>query len=1182
MRVLIVDDHEVVRRGVRSLLLGRYDVCGEAVDGHDALEQALALRPDIIVMDVSMPNLNGLEATRQLRALLPNCEILILSQHESSEMARQAFNAGARGYLVKGSISNDLLSALATISRHEPYFQPDIMDAASPSGLDVLEILQRSAAFERALRESEQLYRSTFELAGVGVAHISPEGRWLRVNPKLCEITGYSESELLQLTFQDLAHPEDLAADIAQGEQIRAGVLDKYSAERRCVRKDGSHIWVNLTVSGVRDSAGKLKHFISVMEDISERRDAEAARSWLAAIVQSSDDAIVSKDLNGIITSWNSAAARIFEFTAQEAVGKSITIIIPQELRDEETHILRRLRAGERIEHYETVRSTKSGKKLNVSLTISPVRDSKGRITGASKIARDITERKQVEKELREGQSQLALALESSRTGMFDWDVIDKTGTWNEQMAAIYAFNPRAERITADEWKGLFHPDDVRRLADEAAHALAEKEQFHFEYRTVRPDGETRWIFSHGRIMRDAHGKPVRLIGTHTDITDRKRIEQALQQRQAELNEAQRLAKIGSWQWLPKSDTMIWSEELYRIAGRDLKSPAVSYGEHATLYTPESWARLQAAVDEALRNQTTFSLELELIRADGTKRWVVANGEARVDSQGSGTALRGTVQDVTDRKRIEQELRQNEERTRFSLEAANVGTWDWDVHTGRVNWSSNMESVHGQSPGSFGASFDSFLQGVFAEDRPKVMQQIDLALSGAGKYHVEYRQHRADGTFGWMEATGQVVFDAARQPLRMFGICANITQRKQAEERERQITNEAVAATAKFRAVFEQTTVFAGIMTAEGILIDANRLSLDACGYRPDEVLGRPFWQTSWWRNFPESQDKIRAAIPLAAQGVPFREMLHYSWADGSERLVDFALFPIVDEAGQILFLHPTGVDITDLKRAEENYRKLVETLDAEVRARTRELEDRNADVLRQSQQVRDLSLLLLQTQDAERRHIARELHDSAGQTLAVLGMSLDQLVFKTEPVDPRLAQEGRKIQDLVRQLQREIRTTSYLLHPPLLDETGISSALRWYVDGLVERSGLAVDLALADDFGRLPAEMELAIFRLIQECLTNIHRHSGSKTASVRVLREDGNVFVEVRDQGKGIAPDRLAEVQSHGSGVGIRGIRERLRQFHGDLKIESNSSGTCISASIPIPKEPSVADVEPLQATA
>lgn len=279
MRVLIVDDHEVVRRGVRSLLLGRYDVCGEAVDGHDALEQALALRPDIIVMDVSMPNLNGLEATRQLRALLPNCEILILSQHESSEMARQAFNAGARGYLVKGSISNDLLSALATISRHEPYFQPDIMDAASPSGLDVLEILQRSAAFERALRESEQLYRSTFELAGVGVAHISPEGRWLRVNPKLCEITGYSESELLQLTFQDLAHPEDLAADIAQGEQIRAGVLDKYSAERRCVRKDGSHIWVNLTVSGVRDSAGKLKHFISVMEDISERRDAEAARS---------------------------------------------------------------------------------------------------------------------------------------------------------------------------------------------------------------------------------------------------------------------------------------------------------------------------------------------------------------------------------------------------------------------------------------------------------------------------------------------------------------------------------------------------------------------------------------------------------------------------------------------------------------------------------------------------------------------------------------------------------------------------------------------------------------------------------------------------------------------------------------------------------------------------------------
>src|SRR5262249_26107360 len=157
-------------------------------------------------------------------------------------------------------------------------------------------------------------------------------------------------------------------------------------------------------------------------------------------------------------------------------------------------------------------------------------------------------------------------------------------------------------------------------------------------------------------------------------------------------------------------------------------------------------------------------------------------------------------------------------------------------------------------------------------------------------------------------------------------------------------------------------------------------LCLEACGYHADEVLGLPLWETKWWRNFQESQDKIRAATPLAARGMAYREILHYSWADGTARLVDFALYPILDDEGRVLFLHLTGVDIADAKRVEENYRKLAETLEAEVRARTSELEQRTVEVLKQSEMLREFSGRLLQAQDEERRHIARELHDSAGQ----------------------------------------------------------------------------------------------------------------------------------------------------------------------------------------------------------
>jgi PAS domain S-box-containing protein len=280
---------------------------------------------------------------------------------------------------------------------------------------------------------------------------------------------------------------------------------------------------------------------------------------------------------------------------------------------------------------------------------------------------------------------------------------------------------------------------------------------------------------------------------------------------------------------------------------------------------------------------------------------------------------------------------------------------------------------------------------------------------------------------------------------------------------------------------------------------------------------------------------------------------------------ISLTISPVRDGSGKIIGASKIARDITQRKRterelreSEERYRMLADALDTQVQLRTRELERRNSE-------LRDLSGRLMESQDVERRHIARELHDSARQTLAALGMSLAELTKKANG-NPALTKSVRSAEELVQHLSKEIRTTSYLLHPPMLDETGIPSALSWYVQGLEERSGLKIGLRIPDNFGRLPSEMELLIFRLVQECLTNIHRHSGSKTAQIEIAREGENVHVAVQDQGAGISPQRLAEIQSHGTGVGIRGMRERVRQFHGDLVIESNGSGTRIYASVPL----------------
>jgi signal transduction histidine kinase len=180
--------------------------------------------------------------------------------------------------------------------------------------------------------------------------------------------------------------------------------------------------------------------------------------------------------------------------------------------------------------------------------------------------------------------------------------------------------------------------------------------------------------------------------------------------------------------------------------------------------------------------------------------------------------------------------------------------------------------------------------------------------------------------------------------------------------------------------------------------------------------------------------------------------------------------------------------------------------------------------------------------------------------------MHLGRIRKDIEKNPGQAATEVQIAEELVQHLVKEIRTTSYLLHPPLLDEMGLSSALSWFVERLAERSSLMVDLRVPDNFARLSPEMALLIFRLLQEGLTNIHRHSGSETALIQIEREGNDVKVKVEDEGNGMSPERLAEIQSLGKGVGIRGMRERFRYLGGDLIIESNSSGTRILATLPL----------------
>lgn len=277
-------------------------------------------------------------------------------------------------------------------------YQPISDDKGQVTGIfveghDVTEQVQA----EEALRESEARLRAIFEQSTGGIVQCDATGRFTMLNQRFCEMVGYTEAELLGMRMQDITHPDDLLGSVAHFRQT-VGNGTSFEIEKRYVRKDGSYVWANSSVAPIHDEAGRVQQVVAMVIDITARKRAEQVERRLAAIIESSDDAILSMGLDGTITSWNQGAERLYGYRAEEVIGQPVMILLPEDRQDEEPRILERIRWGERVEPYETVRCRKDGSAVEVSLTVSPVRNAEGRVIGASKIARDITERRRAER----------------------------------------------------------------------------------------------------------------------------------------------------------------------------------------------------------------------------------------------------------------------------------------------------------------------------------------------------------------------------------------------------------------------------------------------------------------------------------------------------------------------------------------------------------------------------------------------------------------------------------------------------------------------------------------------------------------------------------------------------------------------------------------------------------------
>ena len=557
-------------------------------------------------------------------------------------------------------------------------------------------------------------------------------------------------------------------------------------------------------------------------------------------------------------------------------------------------------------------------------------------------------------------------------------------------------------------------------------------------------------------------------------------------------------------------------------------------------------------INEQLHRDGRWNGELVHMRKDGTKVIVMSRWVLDREANGNARCILETNNDITQPKQTEKALRESEERFRAIVETTPecvklISADGTLLHMNRPG----LEMVGARSADEVVGK--SVYDLIAPEDRNR-FKAFNERICRGEQGSLQFDIIGLEGKRRHMETHAAPLRNPDATIVHL-AVTADISERKQAEELLRRSEE-------RFRALVNASSDVVYRMSPDWSELG----QLDGRGFVADTGAPRNDWLNEYIH--PDDQPLVLQAIRDAVRTRnPFQLEHRVRRADGTLGWTYSRAVPLLNGNGEILEWFGAASDITARKEAEDNFRKLAQTLDAEVRARTRELEE-------QSSQVRELSWRLLRNQDQERRHIARELHDSVGQTLTVLDINLELFMQEAGCRSSEVASKIEEIQKTVQQLHGEIRTTSYLLHPPLLDESGLYSAISLYLQGLRERSALEVRFEISEQFGRLPGELELVIFRLVQESLTNIHRHSESKTASIRIDRESNQIILDIRDQGKGMSSERMAEIQSGRSGVGIGGMRERLRQFEGTMKIESDSSGTRIFATIPLPKSASPED--------
>ncbi len=747
----------------------------------------------------------------------------------------------------------------------------------------------------------ERQFEDTFEQAAVGIAHIGLDEETLRVNRKFCDITGYAAGELVGKPISFLSFAADHRSGASGRKALLEGRLGSHSNEKRYVRKDGSVIWVNRTESLARDETGTAAYFIRVIEDISERKQAEAARTQLAAIVENSNDAMISRTVDGTIFTWNKGAEQLFGYTAQEMIGANTMALMPPDRVAEAIHNRDYLQQGNALSGYETVRVTKDGRRLAVSVNSSPIKDAAGNVTSVASVFHDITARKQAD----EIRARLAAIVDGSNDAIISRSLDLKVMSWNAAAERLFGYSA-AEAIGQDIYALIVPPD--RDAEAEGNRAQLTQEHAVLDFETVRRTKDGRLIdvsLSQSPII-DEHGAMTGVALIFRDIRERKQVETARVQLAAIVENS----NDAIFSRTLDGTILSWNPGAEKMLGY---TAAEVIGKSVAITLPPNRPPNLAQNNEALIRGEMIARESNRMTKDGRVIDVMTSHSPIRDAVGNIVGASMILQDITALKQARAAAKASEERFRATFDQAAVGI----VHT---SYEGNYLLVNQKFCDMLGYR-EYELVGRAAvdfthpDDRESGRQYRQRIWEGklAG-FTEEKRYLRKDGGVIWTNRTVSLARDASGKPLYFIRVIEDITARKEAEER--------------YRATFENAPV--GIMhtAIDGYrILRANRKLCEMLGYTREELLG----MTSTDIVHPDYQfsDRINYRQPiLDGARQAFASERQFVRKDGSSLWVNRTVSVVKNAAGEPLYFIRIVEDITDRKQAETALR------DSELRYR--------------------------------------------------------------------------------------------------------------------------------------------------------------------------------------------------------------------------------------------------------